>query len=878
MGEQFVYDFSQGDASMKKLLGGKGANLAQMVRLGLPVPPGFIITTEACKAYWKESEGLLDRIWPDVKAAVGRLEATTGKVFGGDDPLLVSVRSGAPVSMPGMMETVLNLGLNDNTVVRLGEAAKNERFAYDSYRRFIQMFSNVVLNIDSGEFENPLTQLKRRLGLSYDYQIPAEEWKTLIGTFKEIVLRSTGKPFPMDPWDQLRSAIEAVFASWNIPRAVTYRKIHKISDDLGTAVNVVAMVFGNLGEDCGTGVCFTRNPSHGEKHLYGEFLINAQGEDVVAGIRTPEPIADLENVMPEIYQQLLDISKNLENHYRDMQDIEFTVERGKLYMLQTRSGKRTARAAVKVAVDMLKEGLIDGKTAVSRVTPEQAEQLLHRQVDPDASVSVLAKGLPASPGAAAGVVVFDPDEAERRGEAGDKVILVRPETTPDDIHGLFAAQGVLTSHGGMTSHAAVVARGMGKPCVSGCEAVEIHLDQNYFRVGDVVVKEGDFITLDGSRGHVILGEVPMIQPSFDDDFRRLLEEADQFSVMEVWANADTPEDSARARSFGAQGVGLCRTEHMFMASDRLPVMQRMIVAEDRDARIRELDLLQVMQTEDFRGILAAMEGFPVTVRLLDPPLHEFLPKEGELKDEISALPESAKKERAALERVLAKVLSLRESNPMLGFRGCRLGIVFPEIYEMQVRAIFTAACDLTAAGKKVLPDVMLPLIGTREEMRRLKDMVDTVAREIMESHNVDVPYHVGTMVEVPRAAMVADQLAEFAEFFSFGTNDLTQTAFGYSRDDAEGKFLADYVRLGIFDENPFHVLDREGVGRLMRIAVEDGRRARPDIKIGICGEHGGNPPSIFFCHELGLKYVSCSPFRVPVARLATAHAALASAQ
>ena len=878
MGEQFVYDFSQGDASMKNLLGGKGANLAQMVRLGLPVPPGFIITTEACKAYWKETSGLLDRIWPDVKAAVGRLETSTGKSFGGADPLLVSVRSGAPVSMPGMMETILNLGLNDETVLRLGEAAKNERFAYDSYRRFIQMFGNVVMGIDSGEFEFPLSQLKRRLGFSYDYQIPAEEWKTLIGTFKEIVRRSTGKDFPMDPWEQLRSAIEAVFASWNIPRAMAYRKINKISDELGTAVNVVAMVFGNLGEDCGTGVCFTRNPSHGEKRLYGEFLLNAQGEDVVAGIRTPEPIADLERLMPGVYRELLEIAQRLETHYRDMQDIEFTVERGKLYMLQTRSGKRTARAAVKVAVDMLEEGLIDGKMAVQRVTPEQAEQLLHSQVDPDAVVSVLAKGLPASPGAAAGVVIFDPDEAERRGNAGEKVILVRPETTPDDIHGLFAAQGVLTTHGGMTSHAAVVARGMGKPCVSGCEAVEISLEQKCFRVGNVMVKEGDFLTLDGTRGYVILGEVPMVQPSFDDDFRRLLEEADKSAVMEVWANADTPEDAARARSFGARGIGLCRTEHMFMASERLPVMQRMIVAGDKETRLQELARLQAMQTEDFLGILAAMEGFPVTVRLLDPPLHEFLPKEGELRAEIAALSAEAQEERANLERILAKALSLREANPMLGFRGCRLGIVFPEIYEMQVRAIFDAACELTAAGRRVLPDVMLPLVGTREEMRRLKDMVDTVAREIMDHRRVEVPYHVGTMIEVPRAAMVADQLAEFAEFFSFGTNDLTQTAFGYSRDDAEGKFLADYVRLGIFAENPFHVLDREGVGRLMRIAVEDGRRARPDIKIGICGEHGGNPPSIFFCHELGLRYVSCSPFRVPVARLAAAHAVLQSAR
>ncbi|WP_029166395.1 pyruvate, phosphate dikinase [Aminiphilus circumscriptus] len=877
---KYVYDFHEGNAEMKALLGGKGANLAQMWQLGLPVPPGFIITTEACKKYWSDEQGLMDLIWPEVQEALARLEKVTQKTFGGGEmPLLVSVRSGAPVSMPGMMDTILNLGLNDDTVERLAVASGNRRFALDSYRRFIQMFSDVVLGIEIGEFEFLLNQTKRKRNLTHDHQIPADALEELIKNYKKVVKKSTGREFPSDPWEQLRKAVEAVFKSWNTQRAITYRRINKIPDTLGTAVSIVTMVFGNLGDDCGTGVCFTRNPSTGEKKLYGEFLINAQGEDVVAGIRTPEPIEELDSKMPKIAAELRAIANQLELYYKDMQDIEFTVERGKLYMLQTRNGKRTAKAAVRIAVSMLEEGLISSATAVTRVTPEQVEQLLHRQVDPDAVLDVLAKGLPASPGAAVGSVVFDADEAEQLGKDGKAVILVRPETTPDDIHGLFAAQGILTSHGGMTSHAAVVARGLGKPCVSGCEALEIDLAGNCFRVGGKIVRRGDIITVDGSHGRVMIGEIPLVQPSFDEDFRKLLAEADKHAVLQVWANGDTPEDARRARSFGAKGIGLCRTEHMFMAGERLPVMQEMIIAASREERMRALDKLRVMQTEDFLGILDAMEGYPVTIRLLDPPLHEFLPKENELRDRLRELTAAPSPENDAeaekIQKTLAKVLSLKEVNPMLGFRGCRLGIIFPEIYEMQIRAIFDAACELVRQGKNVLPDVMLPLIGTQEEMRRLKQMVDDLAAEIMEKHKTSVHYLVGTMIEVPRAALIADKLAEYASFFSFGTNDLTQTTFGYSRDDAEGKFLAEYVRLHVLPENPFHVLDRTGVGRLMRIAVDDGRRVRSDIQIGICGEHGGNPESIAYCHELGLLYVSCSPFRIPVARLAAAHAALA---
>ena len=870
--KKYIYDFSEGDAGMKILLGGKGANLAQMWKIGLPVPPGFIITTEACHEYWKEQDFILN-IWDDVKAAVARVEALAGKTFGGEnDPLLVSVRSGAPVSMPGMMDTILNLGLNDRTVTALAEAAGDERFAYDSYRRFIQMFSDVVMEVDHASFEKKLHEKKAQNGVKDDNQLSADALKELVGEYKTIV-KEAGKDFPADPWQQLRLAIDAVFRSWNTPRAVTYRKINNIPESYGTAVSVVTMVFGNLGDDCGTGVCFTRSPSTGENRLFGEYLINAQGEDVVAGIRTPVEISQLATAMPDVYIEFCRIAKLLEEHYKDAQDIEFTVERGKLYILQTRNGKRTAAAAVKVAMDMYREGLIDERTAVERVAPDQVEQLLHPQIDPKAKVVPLVKGLPASPGAAAGFVVFDADEAAERGEKGEKVILVRPETTPDDIHGLFASQGVVTAHGGMTSHAAVVARGLGKPCVSGAESIKINFTAETFTVGKTTVKKNDFITIDGTKGEVILGKVELMEPQFDDDFRELLKMADRISTLDVWANADTPEDAKRARSFGAKGIGLCRTEHMFMAQDRLPVMQDMVVASTLEDRLEYLKKLEKMQEEDFYGIFDAMDGLPVTVRLLDPPLHEFLPKLPDLKKELKDLPEGSP-EAEAVKITIARVHELHESNPMLGFRGCRLGIIYPEIYEMQVRAIFTAACRLVKEGKDPVPDIMIPLVATKEEMRILREMVDSIAPVIMKEHGCKVEYMVGTMIELPRAAMVADQLAQHAQFFSFGTNDLTQTTFGYSRDDAEGKFLGQYVFAGILPQNPFAVLDRDGVGGLMEIGVAGGRKVNPSIQLGICGEHGGNPSSVAFCHKLGLNYVSCSPFRVPVSRLAAAHSAL----
>jgi len=874
--KSYIYPFREGRADMKSLLGGKGANLAEMLRIGLPVPPGFTITTEACLEFIDRGESLIDEIWPDVEKSVRELESETGKRFGGPgDPLLVSVRSGAAISMPGMMDTILNLGLNEDTVIRLAEASGDRRFALDSYRRFIQMFSDVVLGVDMSFFDSVLNQAKRKNGVEYDHEIDASTLEEVIADYLAIVESECGAAFPMDPREQLKKAIEAVFGSWNTPRAKTYRKINRIPDDLGTAVNVVTMVFGNLGSDCGTGVCFTRNPSTGEKRLYGEFLVNAQGEDVVAGIRTPKPISEMGDVLPEANVELLRIAELLEKHYEDMQDIEFTIERGSLYILQTRTAKRTALAAVQAAVDMYGEGLVDAGTAVSRITPEQAEQLLHKQIDPEASFDSVAKGLPASPGAAVGTVVFDADEAEKMGNSGKAVILVRPETTPDDIHGLFAAQGVLTTRGGMTSHAAVVARGLGKPCVSGCEAIQIDLQSRQMNVSGTVISEGEIITLDGSKGLVIQGAVELIQPSFSPEFRKLLDLADGIADMEVWANADSPEDARRARDFGARGIGLCRTEHMFMETDRLPVMQEMILASTREDRVAALERLKVMQKEDFLGIFSAMEGLPVTVRLLDPPLHEFLPKEAELLESISELRAEGSPDTAGLrqaESALARVRALRENNPMLGFRGCRLGMIYPEIYEMQVSAILEAACELTASGKNVIPDIMMPLVGVREEIDRLKAMVDQKASEIFETMNVSPKYLVGTMIEVPRAALTAGEIAEFAEFFSFGTNDLTQTTFGYSRDDAEGKFLGQYVEKGILKENPFNVLDRGGVGRLMKIAVSDGRATRPDIQLGICGEHGGNPSSIAFCHSIGLNYVSCSPFRVPVARLAAAHA------
>lgn len=857
---------------MRVLLGGKGANLAQMWKIGLPVPPGFILTTEMCHAYW-ENKGVIKEYWDDVKAAISRVEQLTGKTFcGKENPLLVSVRSGAPVSMPGMMDTILNLGLNDETVAALAAASGDARFAYDSYRRFIQMFSDVVLEVDHASFEKALAEKRNKAGVEEDHQLKAEYLRELVQEYKDIV-RADGKEFPTDPWEQLELAIDAVFRSWNTPRAITYRKINNIPAEYGTAVNVVSMVYGNLGEDCGTGVCFTRNPSTGENELYGEYLINAQGEDVVAGIRTPVPIAALGQAMPAVYAEFTRIAELLEKHYRDSQDIEFTVERGKLYILQTRSAKRTAMAAVNMAVDMAGEGLISGTEAVKRVTPAQVEQLLHPQVDPKIKYEKIAKGLPASPGAAFGYVVFDADEAAERGDKGEKIILVRPETTPDDIHGLFAAQGVLTSHGGMTSHAAVVARGLGKPCVSGAESVKISLENEIFTVGGVTVKKNDTITLNGNTGEVILGEIPLVEPEFTDKFRQLLDIADKEAVLQVWANGDTPEDARRAREFGARGIGLCRTEHMFMAADRLPVMQEMVVSETREDRVAHLRKLEMMQEADFSGIFEAMDGLPVTVRLLDPPLHEFLPKIPDLENQLKDLdPDSA--QARMIRKEIARAIELHEFNPMLGFRGCRLGMIYPEIYEMQIHAIFNAACKLKKRGLAPVPDIMMPIVSTVEEMKRLRDMVDTIAAEVFEKVGCKVEYLVGTMIELPRATMLADQLARHAQFFSFGTNDLTQTVYGFSRDDAEGKFLAFYVENGILPNNPFAILDREGVGALMKTGVTGGRATSPDIQIGICGEHGGDPSSVAFCHQIGLNYVSCSPFRVPVARLAAAHAAM----
>ncbi|MEM2028854.1 MAG: pyruvate, phosphate dikinase [Candidatus Bathyarchaeia archaeon] len=878
MSEKLIYLFEEGSEKLRSLLGGKGAGLAEMTRANLPVPPGFTITTEVCRKYLRDGERILEEIKPEVMEKMKILESKTGKGFGDvRNPLLVSVRSGAPVSMPGMMDTILNLGLNDETVKGLIAQTGDERFAYDSYRRFIQMFGNVVMGIPHEKFEHIIEKWKREKGVKYDPEVDAETWKKVIDDYKALVKKETGRDFPQDVWEQLFMAIEAVFKSWNNERAKVYRKIHGIPEDMGTAVNVQTMVFGNRGNDSGTGVAFTRNPSTGEKKIYGEFLLNAQGEDVVAGIRTPLPIEKMADALPQIYEELKRVCDQLERYYKDVQDIEFTVEKGKLYLLQTRSGKRTAQAAVKIAVDMVKEGIIDKATAIRMVSPKHVETLLHRQVDPSAKYDILAKGLPASPGAACGKVIFSADEASELGGRGEKVILVRPETTPDDIHGLYAAQGILTSRGGMTSHAAVVARGMGKPCVVGCEAITIDLEREIFTVGDVVVKKGDIITIDGSRGIVILGEVPMVEPAMSPEFKELLSWADEIARLQVWANADTPEDARRAREFGAKGIGLCRTEHMFMAEDRLPAVKRMIMALTKEEREKALNEILPMQEGDFYEILKAMEGYPVTIRLLDPPLHEFLPKEREILEELIELEKDPAKNASLIEErkeLLKRVRALQEANPMLGFRGCRLGIVYPEIYEMQVRAIFRAAVRLAKEGYKVLPDVMLPIVGHWREMEILREMVVRVAEEEMEKAGVRVEYHVGTMIELPRAALTADEIAKYAEFFSFGTNDLTQTVFGFSRDDVEGKFLPQYIERKILSNNPFEVLDRDGVGALMKIAVEKGRRTRPNLKIGICGEHGGEPSSIEFCHQIGLNYVSCSPFRVPVARLAAAHAKL----
>jgi pyruvate, orthophosphate dikinase len=875
MANKNVYLFHEGNAEMRELLGGKGANLAEMTNIGLPVPPGFTVSTEACREYFRRGQVMWDELRRECLDALKTLEDSTGKSFGDKtNPLLVSVRSGSVFSMPGMMDTVLNLGLNDDTVQALAIAAGNERFAYDCYRRFIQMFADVVLKVDHYHFERALTDKKQAMGVKDDTGLDAAALKEIVRQYTAIVTRETKKPFPQDPVEQLMLSIRAVFDSWNNQRAIVYRQIHKLPDHLGTAVNIQVMVFGNMGDDSATGVAFTRNPSNGEHKLYGEFLLNAQGEDVVAGIRTPLPIQQMADVLPEVYKQFADLCILLENHYRDVQDIEFTVEKGKLYMLQTRNGKRTAAAAVKIAVNMAEEGLLTLDEALLRVNPNQLNQLLHRRIDPDIVLNPIAKGLPASPGAASGKIVFDADDAERQAGEGVAVILVRPETTPDDIHGIVAAQGILTSRGGMTSHAAVVARGMGKSCVSGTEDILIDVNAKTMSVGNLVFHEGDTISIDGSNGEVYAGTVPLIAPELSSEFTTLLSWADSVRILGVRANADTPEDARKAREFGAAGIGLCRTEHMFMAQDRLPVVQAMILAKNTAEREAALAQLLPMQQDDFTGIFEAMDGLPVTVRLLDPPLHEFLPNLEDLLVEVTLL-----KERKAdpvllrkKEELLKQVRALHEFNPMLGHRGCRLGLVTPEIYRMQALAIFRAVAKLVGAGKTVIPEVMIPLVGHENELIPMRALVEAAATEVMHESGITFAYKVGTMIELPRACVTADQIAAYADFFSFGTNDLTQTTFGYSRDDAEGKFLLHYLQQKILPENPFAVLDREGVGALVKIAVDKGRATRPDIKLGICGEHGGDPASIEFCHLNGLHYVSCSPFRVPVARLAAAHA------
>ncbi|HHT62741.1 MAG: pyruvate, phosphate dikinase [Bacillota bacterium] len=875
--KKYVYLFQEGKAEMKDLLGGKGANLAEMTNIGLPVPPGLTITTEACNEYYlvgkKFPEGLEEQLQQGLKD----LENQIGKRFGHqDNPLLVSVRSGAKISMPGMMDTILNLGLNDITVQGLIKSTNNERFALDCYRRFIQMFGDVAMGVPHHEYEEILSTVKEEQEVKFDHQLTVESLHNIIAQYKELYQKHTGEAFPQEPYQQLLLAIKAVFGSWNSERAIVYRKHNKIPDDLGTAVNVQAMVFGNMGDDCGTGVAFTRNPSTGEKKLYGEYLINAQGEDVVAGIRTPLPISSLEQDMPIVYQQFVSISQLLEKHYRDMQDIEFTVERGKLYILQTRNGKRTAAAAIKIAVDMVHEGLITKEEAMLRVDAKQINQVLHPRIDTTVKLDVIATGLPASPGAASGSVVFDADEAEKLGKEGQKVILVRTETTPDDIHGLVMSQGVLTSRGGMTSHAAVVARGMGKPAVCGCEGIKIDYQQKLFTVGAYTLKEGDVISIDGSTGHVMLGQVPTLAPELGGDFAEFLGWADEIRTLGVRANADTPEDAKKAREFGAAGIGLTRTEHMFMQQERLPFVQQMIMAETAEERQKALDKLLEFQQEDFYGILKEMEGYPVCIRLLDPPLHEFLPNREELLVEITRLkctggdPALIKEK----ETLLKKVESLHEFNPMLGHRGCRLGITYPEIYAMQARAIFQATAQLTKEGVKAIPEVEIPLVIHVNELAFLRNQTIEIAEQVMAETGVKFEYTVGTMIEVPRAALTADEVAREADFFSFGTNDLTQTTFGFSRDDAEGKFLQHYIDRKVLKENPFVTIDPYSVGKLMDMAVKLGRSTKPGLLIGICGEHGGDPESIEICYKLGLDFVSCSAFRVPIARLAAAQAAV----
>ncbi|HZB85190.1 MAG TPA: pyruvate, phosphate dikinase [Gaiellaceae bacterium] len=859
MAGPYVYDFSEGAELGRELLGGKGAGLAEMTAIGIPVPAGFTVTTEACREYMRANE-LPESLEREIDEHLRALEEETGKRFGDPaDPLLVSVRSGAAVSMPGMMDTILNLGLNDEAVEGLARATGNERFAQDAYRRLIQMYGDVVAGVDAHRFERELTALKERRGAEDDVDLSADDLSALVERFKEVYREETGEDFPQDARAQLERAVRAVFDSWETPRAQVYRRANGIPDDLGTAVNVVQMVFGNKGEESGTGVAFTRDPGTGEQGLWGEFLVNAQGEDVVAGIRTPEPIERMRDRLPEAFGQLTETMQRLEEHYREMQDIEFTVEDGRLFLLQTRSGKRTAHAALRIAVDMVSEGLVSKEEAVARVDAAQLDQLLHPTIDPKADYEVAAKGLNASPGAATGKVVLDADTAEERGKAGDDVILVRWETTPDDIHGMLVARGVVTARGGLTSHAAVVARQMGTPCVAGVEGLSIDLDGRTIRLGEAELAEGDVVTIDGGTGEVIVGEVDLVAPQIDDSFETLLGWADGVRRLRVRANADTPEDATKAREFGAEGIGLCRTEHMFMAEERLPVVRRMIMARGEEERREALAELLPLQQGDFEAIFEAMAGLPVTIRLLDPPLHEFLPP----------------MEEAESDEMRRRIRSLQEANPMLGTRGCRLGLLYPEVYEMQVRAIVRAAVAVEErTGDAPLVEIMHPLVGFAEELRRLRELTLDTASAEMEQAERRIDYLVGTMIELPRACVRADEVAEQADFFSFGTNDLTQTTLGFSRDDAD-RFLTHYLDERILATNPFETLDRSGVGDLMHIAVDRARGVKPDIKLGICGEHGGDARSVGFCHELGLAYVSCSPYRVPVARLAAAQAVLA---
>ncbi|GFR34498.1 pyruvate, phosphate dikinase [Thermobrachium celere] len=867
--KKYVYLFSEGNAGMRNLLGGKGANLAEMTNIGLPVPPGFTVTTEACTRYYEDGQVIGDDIAEQIFEHLEKLEKISGKKFGDPtNPLLVSVRSGARASMPGMMDTILNLGLNDETVEGLTKLTNNERFAYDSYRRFIQMFSDVVMQIDKNLFENILDEIKEQNNAKYDTDLTAENLKEVVKRYKELYRKEKGEEFPSDPKVQLLEAVKAVFRSWNNPRAIVYRKLNDIPSDWGTAVNVQMMVFGNMGETSGTGVAFTRNPSTGENKIFGEYLINAQGEDVVAGIRTPQSIETLKEVMPECYEEFVRIAHILEKHYKDMQDMEFTIEQGKLYFLQTRNGKRTAQAALRIAVEMVEEGLITKEEAMLKVEPKQLDQLLHPMFDQEElkKAKEIAKGLPASPGAACGKVYFTAEEAKQRRQLGERVILVRTETSPEDIEGMVAAEGILTARGGMTSHAAVVARGMGKCCVAGCGDIKINEEGKYFTVGDIVIREGDYISIDGSTGKVYGQKIKTVEPEITGYFGTFMEWADSIRKLKVRTNADTPRDAAQAVKFGAEGIGLCRTEHMFFDEDRIPAVREMIVAKTEEQRRKALDKLLPMQKQDFIGIYEAMQDRPVTIRLLDPPLHEFLPQEDE------DIRELAENMGISYEELKATVDSLKEFNPMLGHRGCRLAVTYPEIAEMQTRAIIEAAIDVKKRlGYNIVPEIMIPLVGDVKELKYVKDVIVKVANDIIKRENVNLQYKVGTMIEIPRAALTADEIAKEAEFFSFGTNDLTQMTFGFSRDDA-GKFLKDYYDKKIFEYDPFQKLDQSGVGKLVKMACELGKQTRQDIKLGICGEHGGEPTSVEFCHNVGLDYVSCSPFRVPIARLAAAQA------